>query len=324
MVRGCSSKTLNRYRVEDGELKFDGRDSDANPSQYEVSEGKFEDGCFGAEFVAGRMKNFALLDRDLSVVKTFIDDGMMRSKASWGAISYGVLVGSPENLGAACYARPSAVFTPIPHNLEDLCVIGALVNKEPASPSLMPLKHQLESRSCPGIEIDSFTPNEEKFPETVFLDMAKAACAGVEPFCMFYTSPYDDGFCDRFVSAYHEGCDVCVMTSQMADECFGELPTSFRTSAFPYMPTRVEATDEFRKRTGYNGDAVDVVTAGGRNRDLNKFMVMWLFASKRHFFWTKRLCERDRNTVFLKDGFGFVPHDRLDAWRRRFGLAGNL
>lgn len=323
MVNGFVSSTNHIYRIENGSLCFDGRNLEHDAGNTEVVSGTDEDACFASEFLSCKIKNFVLLNQNLEILRGYVDEDIQKSPTLWNAISFGVLCNDAENAGAICEARPSAIFHPIPYKWDDLKIIGALLNREIASPTVNPLQCQKRYYEQAGIKLEAFVDNIKDYEGTVFMNMAKATMLNHEPYCMFYSSPYDDGFADRFVCGLNfDESDVCVVTFDIAEKCFGKLPLSYRMSVMGTMPVRIKATDEFKSETGYNGETVDVVMANAHNLNLNKFMGYWSLLSQKDFFWTKRISSRKRTPVFLQDGFGFCDDTQLTEWRRKFGLAG--
>ena len=313
-----SPSTFNRYRVENGMLSFIGRDSYANLMQYGITSGDDEDAYFAAEFLCGKMRNFVLLSPELNIMRGLVDEDVQANKSAWNSISFGVYCYEPHLLGEICLARPSARFGVVPYEWDDLKVIGRLVNTEPAAPTVFPL--QFERKNGIGLDLQYFTANLEKFPDTMIVHMSKCVDGGNDAFCLLYSAPYDDGFSERFiVKEESEDCDVCLVTSEFAEECFGTLPLSYRMSAGCSFPVEIHPTEQFVSKTGCKRDSVNVLISGNHNEFLNKFMGMYNFVSKRQWCWSKRNSTQTRCNVFKADGFGFCDIDKLEIWRKRFG-----
>lgn len=325
MIEGISPTTLNRYRVEDNVLKFLGRSHDSNILQYEVNVGDDEDAYFAAEFLSGKMKNFVLLSPDMNIMRGLVEEDVQINKSAWNTISFGVYCYDPHQLGEICKARPSALFSVIPYEWDDLRVIGKLVNSEPAAPSIMPLQCERTGKSGLSLNLDYFTPNLPQFPDTMLVHMSKCVDGGHEAFCLFYSPPCDDGFGHRFiVKDETEECDICLMTEKFADECFGFLPLSYRTSAACSFPTEIAVTDEFRKRTGCKRDTVNILISDHHNEPFSRFMRMYNFVAHRQWCWSKKTCADGRCNVFTYDGFGFCDKQTLNDWRKCFGPSRTL
>ena len=319
MIKGCSPTTLNLFRIEDGNLYFDGHDSLRKAEDYDFNEGTDDDACFAAECLSGKFKNFVLLGQNLQILKAYVDEEVKQSKSAWGSIWFGVWCNDFHVIGEICKARSTSLFNVVPYFWEDLKTIGKMLNAEPASPTVLPL--QLERKRFGGLnlQLDSFTDNIKNFEDTIYLDMAKCATSGLEAFNLVYSSPFDDGFCNRFVVRdWTQDCDVCLVSSDFAEKCFGTLPTSYRMSGGIHLPTEISVTEKFVSETGYKGETVNILISGAHNHALNRFMAMWYFTMRRNFAWTKKTSLETRHTVFVKDGYGFADKSDLEDWRNRF------
>ena len=318
------SKNSNFFRVENGELFFDGHDA-LTGKETDFSEGSDEDGYFGAMFMSAKASNFVILDETLEVRRGYVSDEVQKSKQLWGNISFGVLCSNPKNLGLICRNRPTAFFDVIPYSFDDLKIIGKIVNSEVASPNLIPLQKKTEYYHQSALSLDLFTENPVKYDDTIWLDIAKCAAAGVSPFNGIYTAPYDDGFSNRFLKKdYDEQCDVCIATSEFIDRHFPTAPTSYKTSGCTVFPTEIETTESFRSATGYSGEKVNLLVGGAHNIELNKFLGFWFVTAKSHYIWTKPCSDESRHTFFTHDGFGFISSQDLAKWRGRFGISKNF